>query len=232
MHELATSKQLTTEADTPMTRLDRQMRFLVEIDKLKQVVRQTLLIDGQRQENSAEHSWHIAVLAPLLVEYAPDPAIDLARVMQMALIHDIVEIDAGDTYCYDPVAGLDKAERETAAAARLYGLLPEDQGWCFMTLWQEFEARQTPEARFAAALDRIQPLVHNFMTEGRQWRVHGVRSHQVRARMRPVREGAPRLWRFAEALIDQSVARGYLAPGGEDLAKTIPAVAEEEFLNH
>lgn len=215
-----------------MTRLDRQMRFLVEIDKLKQVARQTLLIDGERRENSAEHSWHIAVLAPLLVEYAPDPAIDLARVMQMALIHDIVEIDAGDTYCYDPGAGLDKAERETAAAARLFGLLPEDQGGRLLTLWQEFEARRTPEARFAAALDRIQPLVHNFMTEGRQWRVHGVRSDQVRLRMRPVREGAPRLWRFAEALIDQSVARGYLAPGGVDLAKTFAAVAEEEFLNH
>jgi len=208
------------------------MQFLVEIDKLKQVARQTLLIDGQRRENSAEHSWHIAVLAPLLAEYAPGPAVDLARVMQMALIHDIVEIDAGDTYCYDPEAGLDKAERETAAAERLFGLLPEDQGCHFMALWQEFEARRTPEARFAAALDRIQPLVHNFMTEGRQWRIHGVRSHQVRARIRPVREGAPRLWQFAESLIDQSVARGYLEPGGEDRAKTFEAVAEEEFLNH
>jgi len=215
-----------------MTRLDRQMQFLVEIDKLKQVVRQTLLIGGERQENSAEHSWHIAVLAPLLAEYAPDPAIDVARVMQMALIHDIVEIDAGDTYCYDPRAGLDKAERETAAAARLFGLLPEDQGRGLQGLWEEFEARQTPEARFAAALDRIQPLVHNFMTEGRQWRRHGVHSDQVRERMRPVREGAPRLWRFAESLIDQSVVRGYLAPGGEDLAKTFSVVAEEEFLNH
>ena len=215
-----------------MTRLDRQMRFLVEIDKLKQVARQTLLIDGERRENSAEHSWHIAVLAPLLVEYAPDPAIDLTRVMEMALIHDIVEIDAGDTYCYDPEAGLDKAERETAAAARVFGLLPEDQGRRFKSLWEEFEARQTSAARFAAALDRIQPLVHNFMTAGRQWRVHGVRSDQVRARMEPVRDGAPRLWRFAEALIDQSVARGYLAPGGEDLEKTFAAVAQEEFLNH
>ncbi|MDD2604649.1 MAG: HD domain-containing protein [Desulfobacterales bacterium] len=215
-----------------MTRLDRQMEFLVEIDKLKQVARQTLLIDGERRENSAEHSWHIAVLAPLLVEYSPDPAIDLGRVMEMALIHDIVEIDAGDTYCYDPEAGLDKAERETAAAVRLFGLLPEDQGRRFMTLWEEFEARQSSAARFAAALDRIQPLVHNFMTAGRQWRNHGVRSDQVRARMRPVREGAPRLWRFAESLIDQSVARGYLEPGGDDLTRTFPAVAEEEFLNH
>lgn len=220
------------EAKQIMTRLDRQMRFLVEIDKLKQVARQTLLIDGERRENSAEHSWHIAVLAPLLAEYVPDPAMDLARVMEMALIHDIVEIDAGDTYCYDPQAGLDKAAREAAAAARLFGLLPEDQGRHFMALWQEFEARQSPEARFAAALDRIQPLVHNFMTQGRQWRAHGVRSDQVRARMRPVREGAPRLWRFAQSLIDQSVVRGYLAPGGEDLAKTFPLATEEEFLNH
>jgi putative hydrolase of HD superfamily len=214
-----------------MTRLDRQMQFLVEIDKLKQVVRQTLLIDGGRRENSAEHSWHIAVLAPLLAEYAPDPGIDIARVMQMALIHDIVEIDAGDTYCYDPNAGLDKAERETAAATRVFGLLPADQGERFRVLWEEFEARQTPEACFAAALDRIQPLVHNFKTEGRQWRRHGVRSDQVRDRMRPVREGAPRLWRFAEALIDQSVARGYLPAGGQDLEKTFAAASDEDFLN-
>ncbi len=215
-----------------MTRLDRQMNFLVEIDKLKQIQRQTLLMDGGRQENSAEHSWHIAVLAPLLAEYAPVPSLDVARVMQMVLIHDIVEIDAGDTYCYDERAGLDKAERETAAAARLFGLLPADQGQRLKALWEEFEARQTPEACFAAALDRIQPLVHNFKTRGRQWRSHGVRSDQVRRRVRPMREAAPRLWRFAEALIDQSVARGYLDPGGEDLKRTFPAATDEAFLNH
>lgn len=194
-----------------MPRLTQQLAFLQEIDKLKRVERQTLLMDGGRQENSAEHSWHIAVMVPLLAEYAPSPDIDLARVTQMLLIHDLVEIDAGDTYCYDDAARQGQADREAVAARRVFGLLPADQAATHLALWDEFEARETAEARFAVALDRIQPLIHNFRTQGRQWRRHGVHSEQVRRRMRPLREGAPRLWEYAEALIDDSVARGYLA---------------------
>jgi putative hydrolase of HD superfamily len=200
-------------------RLDRQLAFLVEIDRLKQVRRQTLLMDGTRRENSAEHSWHIAVMAPLLAEYAPKTGLDLNRVVQMLLVHDLVEIDAGDTYCYDAQAREDQHARETAAAGRVFSLLPDDQADWARGLWEEFEARRTPEACFAAALDRIQPLVHNYQTQGRQWRRHGVRSDQVRRRMRPVRQGAPRLWQYAETLIDRSVAMGYLDAGGEDLEK-------------
>ena len=194
-----------------MDRLTRQLQFLEEIDKLKGVERRTLLMDGGRVENSAEHSWHIAVMVPLLAEYAPAPAIDLARVTRMLLVHDLVEIDAGDTYCYDEDARQGQADREAVAARRVFGLLPADQADAHLALWEEFEARETPEARFAVALDRLQPLIHNFRTEGRQWLRHGVRSDQVRRRMRPLREGAPRLWEYAEALIDESVARGYLA---------------------
>ena len=196
-------------AATP--RLDRQLAFLVEIDRLKQVYRQTLLMDGTRRENSAEHSWHIAVMAPLLAEYASSEGLDMSRVVQMLLVHDLVEIDAGDTYCYDPQARQDQHAREVAAAGRLFSLLPGDQAGWAQGLWEEFEARQTPEASFAVALDRLQPLVHNFHTQGRQWQHHGVHSDQVRRRMRPMREGAPRLWAYAEALIDESVALGYLA---------------------
>ena len=191
-------------------RLDRQLSFLVEIDRLKQVRRQTLLMDGARHENSAEHSWHIAVMAPLLAEYAPAEGLDHFRVVQMLLVHDLVEIDAGDTYCYDPQARQDQHARETAAAGRIFNLLPEDQAGWVRGLWEEFEARRTPEACFAAALDRLQPLIHNFHTQGRQWRHHGVHSEQVRRRIRPLREAAPRLWAHAEALIDEAVARGYL----------------------
>jgi putative hydrolase of HD superfamily len=149
-------------------------------------------------------------MAPLLAEYAPRPDLDLARVVQMLLFHDLVEIDAGDTYCYDPRGRRDQHDREAAAAGRLFGLLPGDQAGWARQLWEEFEARRTPEAGFAAALDRLQPLIHNFRTQGRQWRRHGVRSGQVRERMGPLREGAPRLWAYAEALIDEAVARGYL----------------------
>ena len=194
-----------------MARLTRQLAFLEEIDKLKRVERRTLLMDGGRLENSAEHSWHVAVLVPLLAEYAPEDKIDLAQVMHMLLIHDLVEIDAGDTYCYDDVARQDQAVREAAAARRIFGLLPDDQAARGLALWEEFEARQTPEARFAVTLDRLQPLIHNFRTAGRQWRRHGVTSDQVRRRMRPIRDGAPRLWQYAEALIDEAVQRGYLA---------------------
>lgn len=192
-------------------RLSRQIRFLLEIDKLKRVLRQTWHLDQSRKENDAEHSWHVAVMAVLLAEYAAEPGLDLAHVVKMILLHDLVEIDAGDTFAYDDVAARDKPEREQAAADRLFGLLPADQAAEFRQLWEEFEARRTPEARYAAGLDRLQPLLHNYHTQGRTWREHGVTAEQVLARNRHMSEGAPQLWQFAEDLIRDAVRKGYLA---------------------
>jgi putative hydrolase of HD superfamily len=192
-------------------RLQQQIQFLTEIDKLKHVLRQTWLLDQSRYENDAEHSWHIAVAATLFLEYADDPKVDVLRVIKMLLVHDLVEIDAGDTYAYDEKACLDQPEREQKAAERVFGLLPPDQAAEFRGLWEEFEARQTPEARYAAALDRFQPLLHNYLTGGRAWLDHAVTSDRVLARNRSVVDGAPLLGQYAEDLIRDAVAKGYLA---------------------
>ena len=197
-------------ADAATDRLTRQIAFVVELDKLKQVLRQTLLIDRSRQENDAEHSWHLAAMVLVLGEYAA-PGVDLLRVLEMLVIHDVVEIDAGDTFLYDG-AGVDgQAAREAAAADRLYGLLPADQGAALRALWQEFEAGETPDARFARALDRLQPLLHNYHTEGAMWRAHGVRAADVLAKKAVIERGAPALWRYAEGLIRECIAKGWLA---------------------
>lgn len=192
------------------SRLAQQLGFIREIDKLKSVLRRTLLMDGTRYENDAEHSWHLAVMAILLREHANKPDVDVGRVVKMVLVHDIVEIDAGDTYCYDDAGNRGKVAREQVAAERLFGLLPEDQRQEFQALWEEFEARVTPEARFAAALDRVQPLMHNYYTGGVVWKQHGVNSAKVQERNRHVGEGSRTLWEFAEELIRDAVARGYL----------------------
>ena len=197
-------------AMTDRSRLQQQIDFLVEIDKLKQVLRRTWLMDQSCYENDAEHSWHIAVAAMLFREYADDPNVDLLRVIKMLLVHDLVEIDAGDTYAYDEQRLVDQAECERRGADRIFGLLPPDQAAEFRSLWEEFEARQTPEARYAAALDRFQPLVHNYLTGGRAWREHGVTSDKVRVRNRPVADGSPTLWQYAEDLIRDAVEKGFL----------------------
>lgn len=192
-------------------RLSRQLQFIIEIDKLKSVLRRTYLIDAPRRENSAEHSWHLAVMAVLLAEHANVP-VDLLRVLKMLLVHDIVEIDAGDTYIYDVQGALDKARREQQAAERIFGLLPADQAAELRSLWDEFEARCSPEARFAAALDRLMPLLHNYTTEGRSWQEHGITSDMVLARNAQIGDGAAPLWETAQSLIADAVTRGYLAP--------------------
>ena len=148
-----------------LSRLEQQIAFITEIDKLKTILRQTPLMDNSRRENSAEHSWHLAVMALTLAEYA-EAGTDLNRVVKMVLIHDIVEIDAGDTFAYDVQGYTDKANREELAAARIFGLLPDDQRDEIMALWHEFEAITTPEARFANALDRLEPLIGNFVAGG------------------------------------------------------------------
>ncbi|BAY88480.1 MULTISPECIES: HD domain-containing protein [unclassified Tolypothrix] len=190
-------------------RLTQQIQFIIEIDRLKQILRQTLLIDGSRQENSAEHSWHLAIMAMTLAEYAPD-GVDIVQAIKMLLIHDLVEIDAGDTFCYDVQANSSKAEKELQAASRLFGILPTDIGSELRSLWDEFEAGETPTAKFAAALDRIQPLLHNQQTKGGTWRIHGIRRDQVMKRVAPIETGAPELWPFVLQLIEDSVLAGYL----------------------
>lgn len=190
-------------------RLTQQIQFIIEIDKLKLILRQTLLTDGSRRENSAEHSWHLAIMAMILAEYAPE-GVDQLRAIKMLLIHDLVEIDAGDTFCYDVQANENKAANEDQAALRLFGLLPADQAEEMRSLWQEFEARKTPTAKFAAALDRIQPMLSNQLTSGGTWRIHGITRDQVMKRIAPVETGTPELWFFIQQLIEDCVAAGYL----------------------
>ncbi len=194
-------------------RLAQQIQFVLEIDKLKRILRQTLLTDGSRQENSAEHSWHIALMAIVLAEYAPVP-IDVLHVIKMLLIHDLVEIDAGDTFCYDVQGNQSKAERELQAADRLFGLLPSDQAIELRLIWDEFETQETPNAKFAASLDRLQPILHNQQTQGGTWRIHGITRDRVLHRMAPIETGAPTLWPFVQELIENCVAAGYLMPEG------------------
>lgn len=193
-------------------RFQHQVEFLLEIDRLKHVLRQTVLLDGGRRENSVEHSWHIALAAAVFTEYADTPGLDLARAVRMLLVHDLVEIDAGDTYCYDEPGKAGQRLREEAAAGRIFGMLPADQAQDFRRLWDEFEERRTPEARFAHAMDRFQAFLHNYYTRGRTWRQHGIRRAQVIERMRPLEAATPTIWAYTTALIDDAVSRGYLLP--------------------
>jgi len=190
-------------------RFEKQIGFILEIDKLKTISRRTYLLNADRSENTAEHSWHLAMMAILLAEHANEP-VDVSRVVRMVLIHDIVEIDAGDTYYYDPVASLDKSKREQRAAVRLFGMLPSDQGSELRELWEEFEACQTPDARFAAALDRFIPQLHNYHTQGKSWSEHGVTADRVLERNACMAEGSMKLWECAQALLNDAVAKGFL----------------------
>lgn len=191
-------------------RLNEQIEFLCAIDDLKRVRRQTTLLDGSRPENSAEHSWHLALYVMILAEYGGD--LDAGRVLAMVLVHDIVEIDAGDTFIYDEAGQATQQDRERQAADRLFALLPADQASRLRAAWDEFEERETPEARFAYAIDRLQPVLHNHRTGGAAWRRHGITSEQVRAKNSAIAAGSPRLWELARSLIEESVKRGDLAP--------------------
>lgn len=195
-----------------LERLTQQICFVVEVDKLKTILRQTFIIDSRRQENDAEHSWHLALLAIILVEHANVPDLNLLRVLKMVIIHDLVEIDAGDTFAYDTARMADQHDREARAADRIFGLLPADQASELRELWDEFEARQTPEAQFAAAVDRFQPMLMNCLTQGAAWQKHGVTRDRVLARNRHIAEGSTALWRYAEAMIEEAVAKGHLQP--------------------
>jgi putative hydrolases of HD superfamily len=197
----------------PMDPLDSQLRFLSEADQLKTVLRQSTLIDVSRQENSAEHSWHLALMALVLQGHAP-AGTDISRVVAMVLLHDLVEIDAGDLFLYageEAQARQEVAER--AAADRIFALLPAPQAATFRALWDEFEERRTQEAKFARALDRLQPMLVNYQTGGGTWLAHGVTADQVLLRVALIEDGSATLGEYARDLVARSVARGFLAPG-------------------
>jgi putative hydrolase of HD superfamily len=192
-------------------RFKSQIEFILEIDKLKNVLRRTTLLDRSRQENSAEHSWHIALILLVLFEYADEDNLNFLQVIKLLLAHDLVEIDAGDTYCYDEVGGQEKKIREIKAAERIFNILPPDQAHAFRALWDEYEDKDTPESKFANALDRLQPFLHNYYTRGHTWQKHGIQKSQVIARMQPVDDGSHLLWDYVSGLIDDAVEKGFLA---------------------
>lgn len=190
--------------------LDARLAFIRELDRLKGVLRQTRLIDGSRFENTAEHSWHLATMALVLREHAPEGT-DVARAIEMLLVHDVVEIDAGDTFAFDAHGNGDKAHREQLAADRLFGMLPEAQGRVLRAQWEEFEQNETPTARFANALDRLQPLLLNAAAgDGGSWKRHGVTRDAVLRRMRPIEEGLPSAWPTVLRMIESAAQDGHL----------------------
>lgn len=190
-------------------RLAAQFRFLLEADRLKGVVRRNLVADGSRRENTAEHSWHLALFAAVLSEWAVEP-VEIWRVVRMLLLHDLVEIEAGDTPLYDVAGAATQAEREQAGAERIFGLLPADQAQAFRAIWEEFEAAATPAARFAKALDRLQPVLLNHVVGGGTWTEYNVDESRVRALTGKIALGSPVLWAAAEVVFADAVAMGWL----------------------
>lgn len=190
-------------------RLQKQISFVLELDKMKALYRQTYVLNEDRKENDAEHSWHLAVMAFLLAEYSNEP-VDVLKVMKMVLIHDVVEIDAGDTYCYDEEGNRSKAEREEKAAQRLFGLLPEDQKKESYDLWREFEENSTAESKFANLLDHIQPLLLNYTKNGISWKEHGIFSDQVRKRNLNSAQASDDIADLIEKIISDAEDQGFL----------------------
>lgn len=190
-------------------RLEQQIAFILEVDKVKNIFRQTYLADQNRKENDGEHSWHLALMAVLLKEYSEEE-VDLSKVIPMVLIHDLVEIDAGDTYADDARGNQDKREREVKAAERIFGLLPEDQGMDFRALWEEFEAYDTPEAKFAHLLDNFQPLLLNHASDGKSWVEHQVKKSQIYKRNEHIPEASGEIWEYMQFLIDKHVKLGHI----------------------
>jgi putative hydrolase of HD superfamily len=195
---------------SPALRLAQQIRFIAECDKLKEIFRQTLNTQSRRAENDAEHSWHLCLCVIVLAEHANAPNLDVLRVLKMVIVHDLVEIDAGDTFAYDAAAMVGQHEREARAAERIFGLLPPDQAQAFRALWDEFEERKTPEARFALAVDRFQPMLQNCLTQGAAWQRHGVTCDRVVARNQHIAEGSTELWRYMEQMLKDVVNAGHL----------------------
>lgn len=201
--------------DNKRERLEKQISFIIEVDKVKNIFRQTYLADAGRKENDAEHSWHLALSAVLLQEHLNEDIrlrIDLTKVIIMVLIHDLVEIDAGDTYAYDEAGAATKQEREQKAAERVFGLLPEDQGTYFRGLWDEFEDYTTPDSCFAHLLDNFQPLLLNDASGGKSWAEHGVKKSQVCHRNRRISESSEVIWEKMLQIMDRHIEQGNLKP--------------------
>ena len=192
-----------------MDRMKQQIAFLMEIDKVKNIFRQPYLADGKRQENDAEHSWHLAIAAFLLKEYVAED-VDVMKVMIMVLIHDLVEIDAGDTYAYDAEGAKTKRAREVAAADRIFGMLPEEQGGYFRELWDEFEAYESDDAKFAHLLDNFQPLLLNHESNGKSWTEHHVKKSQIYKRNEKIEETSPEVWEWMKQIVEEHIALGHV----------------------
>ncbi len=190
-------------------RLIDQIKFIVEVDKAKEIMRRTYLTKSQRFENDAEHSWHLALMAPLLKEYIKED-VNIERVINMVIIHDLVEIDAGDTFCYDKEGNLTKRERELKAADRIFNILPKDQAKIIYDLWNEFEEMKTIESRYAACLDRIQPILNNIATGGRAWKENGTTKSMVLGRMSVIKETSNELWELVLSIVNEGVKIGAL----------------------
>jgi putative hydrolase of HD superfamily len=191
----------------------QQVAFIHEIDKVKYIQRKSRLFNSDRNENDAEHSWHLAMMAIVLAGHANEP-IDTLKVVKMLLIHDVVEIDAGDIFLYDTVLNHTNTEAERKAAARIFGLLPPEQAKELITIWEEFEAGETPEAKFARSMDRLEPVLQNVSNNGGAWREHGVKYDQVVQKNSTIKQGSQTLWDFAKTLIDESVEKGDIEKGG------------------
>lgn len=201
-----------TDHTDKLARLEQQIQFILEIDKLKQIVRRSYLTDQSRRENDAEASWHLAVMVMLLSEYSSDPNLNVFKVLKMVLIHDLVEIDAGDAFLYDSAGAEAKMEKEETAANRIFGLLPPDQASEMRFLWDEFEAGVTSEAKFARALDRLHPLLMIYNTQGRTWKEHSVTAEKALALNPPIiAKGAPKLGEYAEELLQKAKELGYFS---------------------
>ncbi|MDF2884587.1 MAG: phosphohydrolase [Clostridiaceae bacterium] len=193
-------------------RFNKQIEFITEIDKVKEILRNTVLMDASRRENDAEHMWHMAVGILVFSEYANEQNLDLLKVLKMVLVHDIVEIDAGDTFAYGNADCNVVAACEQKAAQRIFGLLPEDQSIEFIEIWKEFEQSETKEARFAKAMDSFMPILHNYSTNGLQWQKHNVSSERVLTRNSRIEKGSEELWEYIKDIMKDAVQKGYIKP--------------------
>ena len=191
-------------------RLLKDIKFIVELDKMKSIFRETSVIGEDRREDDAQHSWHISLMAMVLSEYTNEK-VDLLRVIKMLLIHDLVEIFAGDTFCYDLAGNADKRERELEAAEKIFGMLDEDKGLELRALWDEFEEIKTPEAKFATAMDRFQPMLNNYHNNGGTWKKYDVSQSDIYKRISPVKDSSEELWKFVEHMIEDAYDRGLIS---------------------
>lgn len=208
------AEKLTGKSDffnlkSDFSKLERQLVFIAEMDKMKNILRRTLITDSSRRENDAEHSWHIALMAVILEEYAAKP-VNMSRVLSMLVIHDLIEVYAGDTFAFDVEANMEKESKEKVAADKLFSILSDEQGIKLRSLWEEFDAMNTDDSIFAASLDRLQPFIHNTLTNGHTWKIGKVKKEQVYKRMEPVKKGLPCLWGWVEQQIQTGIDKGLI----------------------